>query len=235
MSLSHTCSVLWKLFVEIAHQELSIDLHRQSLWQEFGFHPLKAFFRIKDIRNRYQSENVAKDYIDAHDLDEFLHNNYHDDVKLSEWSNIINYFDSNNGARFYFEDFLLILLPCQDRELRNVIKRAKYDMGEINPNEKILYQDCEILLASLFKREIDLIRMKNQILEDLDSISQCSPLDLFNLVDTTGKTYLDHLNLKEFVLSNGHYTTDDELIAIIRRIDTDGDSKINYSDFIQFT
>ena len=105
MSASHSGLVLSKLLVEIAHEELSIDLHRQSLCQEFGFHPLKAFFRIKDIRNQYNSENVAKDYIDAHDLNEFLHANYHEDVKITEWSNIIHYFDSNNGSRLYFEDF----------------------------------------------------------------------------------------------------------------------------------
>lgn len=159
MLISHSCSVLCKLLIGMAHEELSIDLHRQSLCQEFGFHPLKAFFRIKDIRNLYNSENVAKDYIDAHDLSDFLQANYHEDVKLTECSSIINYFDSNSGSRLYFEDFLLILLPWKDKELRNVIKRAKYDIGEIRPDERILYQDCEILLASLFKREIDLNRI----------------------------------------------------------------------------
>lgn len=161
-------------------------------------------------------------------------NNYHDDVKLAEWATLINYFDSNSGSELDFEDFLLILLPWQDRELRNVVKRAKYAIGEVQPEERMLHRDCEILLASLFKREIDLFRLKNMILEDLESITRCTPLELFNLVDINNQDYLDHLSLKDFWMWNGHFATEEELIAIIRRIDTDGDSKINYNDFVQF-
>lgn len=125
-------------------------------------------------------------------------------------------------------------MPCQDRELRNVIKRAKYAIGDVHPEHRMMSRDCDILLASLFKREIDLFRLKNLILEDLDSVTQCTPLELFKLVDVMDKGVLDHLTLKEFLLLNGHFSTKEELIAIIRRIDTDGDSKIKYHEFVQF-
>jgi len=60
MSISTTSKLLSKLFIEIAHEELSIDLHRQSLWQEYGFHPLKAFLRIKDIKyQKYTDSNFG--------------------------------------------------------------------------------------------------------------------------------------------------------------------------------
>ena len=182
----------------------------------------------------YSSESTTKDYVDANDLYDFLHNSYHDDVKRTEWVTLVNYFDSNSQTRLDFDDFLLILLPCKDKELRNVIKRSKYAVDKFYPDEKILHQDWEILLASLFKREIDLFRLKNNILEDLNSVTKCSPLELFQLIDTKNKSLIDHLTLKDFCFRNKYYATNDELIAMMRRVDTDGDSKINYNDFIQF-
>jgi hypothetical protein len=38
--------------------------------------------------------------------------------------------------------------------------------------------------------------------------------------------------LKRFLRKNGHYATDDELVAILRRFDTNEDSKISYNEFI---
>ncbi|CAI2368405.1 unnamed protein product [Moneuplotes crassus] len=252
MSISLTSKSLCKLFLEISHEELSIDLHRQSLCQEYGFHPLKAFLRIKDIRyqkyteygrghklfydfpNIYnQSEDEGfKEFIDAHDLHCFLHKNYHDDVRIEECQILINYFDSNSKGKLYFDDFLLILLPSNDKELRNVMKRTKYSIGEIGPDDRIMPQDCEILLASLFKREIDMSRIASNILQDINH--SYTPLELFNLVDITNQGFLDHFSLKNFLLCNEHMATKEELIAIIRRIDTNGDSKVDYDDFVQF-
>ena len=34
--------------------------------------------------------------------------------------------------------------------------------------------------------------------------------------------------------SCGHYATETELLAIIRRIDTDGDAKLSYAEFAEF-
>jgi len=34
--------------------------------------------------------------------------------------------------------------------------------------------------------------------------------------------------------NNGHYASERELLSIIRRIDTDGDAKLSYSEFSEF-
>ena len=92
----------------------------------------------------------------------------------------------------------------------------------------------DILVSSLFKREIDLMRGKNRLLEDIISVSDMSPLELFGIISKNGASTINYLAIKEFLMSHGHYATDDELIAIIRRIDTDNDSIIDYNDFINF-
>ena len=40
-------------------------------------------------------------------------------------------------------------------------------------------------------------------------------------------------NLRSFFKNNGHFPTEDEVIAVVRRLDTDADSKINYSEFCE--
>lgn len=229
MSLVQASRLLCKLLVTTAYEELSIDLHRQSLCQEIGFHPLKAFVRIKDIK--YESDKM---WIDAHDLHVFLHKNYHEDIKLVEWADLVHYFDSDSGITLDFDDFLRILLPCQDKELRSVMKRSKYNLEEVQPGERILSQDCEILLASLFKREIDMNRTKNQLIEDISSVYEVNPLQLFKLIDIDDMGYISHVSIKEFCNYHNNFLTEQELLAIVRRIDTDGDLKISYEDFVQF-
>jgi len=38
-------------------------------------------------------------------------------------------------------------------------------------------------------------------------------------------------NLRAFFKNNGYYPTEDEVIAIIRRLDVDADCKVSYAEF----
>ena len=53
----------------------------------------------------------------------------------------------------------------------------------------------------------------------------------FNVIDDWHYKYIDEANLKRFLRSVGHVATRKQLIGIIRRIDTDGDAKINLEEF----
>ena len=218
MSSSQASKILCKLLIELAHEELSIDLHRQSLWQEIG----------SNLKSLYPRD------LSPADLYSYLHDNYHDDVKLTECVSLINYFDSNSNAKLGFDDFFLIILPWRDKGLRKAMKQARENLHHYKHHSLPVSQDCEILLSSLFKREIDLLRIKNALLEDLQSVSELTPLELFKLLDKHDALYINYLGIRDFLYSHGHYATDDELIAIIRRIDTDNDSYIDYKDFVQF-
>ena len=56
----------------------------------------------------------------------------------------------------------------------------------------------------------------------------------FRTVDRYNYGTIDAESLKTFFKLNGKYLSDKESIAIVRRIDTDGDSKISYSEFSDF-
>ena len=53
----------------------------------------------------------------------------------------------------------------------------------------------------------------------------------FNAVDDWNYTYIDTVNLKRFMIKMNYVPTRFELVSIIRRIDTDGDAKLNLKEF----
>lgn len=53
----------------------------------------------------------------------------------------------------------------------------------------------------------------------------------FNAIDDWSYGYVDKTNLKRFLRSMSHVATKRELVAILRRLDLDGDAKINFKEF----
>ncbi len=53
----------------------------------------------------------------------------------------------------------------------------------------------------------------------------------FRAIDDWTYNYVDSSNLKRFLRSMGHLATKQELIAVLRRFDMDGDAKINMAEF----
>ena len=56
----------------------------------------------------------------------------------------------------------------------------------------------------------------------------------FRSVDRYNDGYIDSINLSSFLRQHNQYLTDRELLAIVRRIDTDGDARISYTEFSDF-
>merc|ERR1712166_1184691 len=56
----------------------------------------------------------------------------------------------------------------------------------------------------------------------------------FRSVDRYNSGRIDSVNTGSFLRANGHYASEMELIAIIRRMDTDGDASVNFTEFSEF-
>ena len=56
----------------------------------------------------------------------------------------------------------------------------------------------------------------------------------YRAIDKYNDGVIDTFNLGQFLKVNGHYASERELLAIIRRIDTDGDAKLSYEEFAEF-
>ena len=56
----------------------------------------------------------------------------------------------------------------------------------------------------------------------------------FRCIDRYNDGFINSGSLGSFLRANGHYASERELLAIIRRIDTDGDAKLSFSEWEEF-
>jgi len=78
------------------------------------------------------------------------------------------------------------------------------------------------------QHEIDLMRRMQVLTRDLEVQPDWSVQGAFRTIDTFGEGKLNVQNLAEFMGRNGSYINAKEALAFIRRIDTDGDAKLNF-------
>ena len=61
-----------------------------------------------------------------------------------------------------------------------------------------------------------------------------SPFAAYRSVDRYNDGRITSSNLGYFLRSQGHHASESELLAIIRRIDTDGDCRVTYDELAEF-
>ena len=73
----------------------------------------------------------------------------------SELQSLISFFDSNGDRRLVFNEFLQMVLPCEDNLLRNMtLDRPSRYVGRFDR----LPSDIELALTSVIEQEINLQR-----------------------------------------------------------------------------
>lgn len=124
-----------------------------------------------------------------------------------------------------------MVLPCEDNFLRNrTLDRPSRHVGRFDH----LPRDIELALATVIEKEIDLQRRLESLKRELELQYDYSPYAAFRSVDRYNSGRIDQVNVGSFLRQNGHYASEMELLAIIRRIDTDGDAILLYSEWADF-
>lgn len=124
-----------------------------------------------------------------------------------------------------------MLLPCEDNILRRLAQeRPSYKVGRYD----YLPRDIENSLTAVLERELDLHRRLEILKGELEVRYDYSTYAAFKSIDRHNEGSVNTYNLGVFLKNNGYYATEREILAIIRRIDTDGDAKLSYSEFSDF-
>ena len=127
--------------------------------------------------------------------------------------------------------FLQMLLPCTDNLLRNItLDRPSYRVGRFDS----LPYDIERAILDVLEKEIDLARRLDILKRELEVRYDYSSLAAYRSIDRYNDGRINTLNLGTFLRNCGHYATETELLAIVRRIDTDGDAQLTYSEFAEY-
>ena len=145
-----------------------------------------------------------------------------------DFKNTITYFDLDGDGKLNYHDFLQIILPCDDAYLRAAVtQRPNNEM----PRNEFLPMRVERALSQLLFKEARLHLKADIMKRNLENQYDFNILKAFRAVDDWSYSYIDQNNLKRFLRNTGHISTKQELIAILRRFDMDGDAKINFKEF----
>ena len=74
----------------------------------------------------------------------------------------------------------------------------------------------------------------NQFVRELSLRPDYSAYAAFRTIDRYEEGCINVINLQDWFRQFGTYLTEQEVFAAIRRIDTDGDAKLNFDDFAEF-
>jgi Ca2+-binding EF-hand superfamily protein len=141
-------------------------------------------------------------------------------ITLAEIQMLVKYFDSDSDGFLNYQEFMQVMLPCDDMYLRSAAtQRPNYP---ISPTA-FLHRTVEKDLTELLEREIrwhtKLESRKHELMKRYD----WSASGAFNVIDFARIGHIEHRHVADFLKKNGYYATEAELIAIIRRLDVDAD------------
>ena len=154
---------------------------------------------------------------------------YH--VNDSEAFDLVKFFDGDGNSKLSFQEFIQMFLPCEDNVLRNItIDRPSIRVGRFER----LPRDIEDGMVAVLVKEVELARRLNVLIKDLQVGLDYSLMAAFRSVDRLNSGIITTVNLGSFMRDHGHFASETELLAIVRRLDTDGDAAITYAEWTEF-
>jgi hypothetical protein len=128
-----------------------------------------------------------------------------------------------------------IVLLCEDNTLREqVLAREAAQWKDIGR----LPADLEAQIAGILIKEVQLIRkveaLKKVVLSVQINGKAVSVEDLFKSIDGNANGEFTMDELAEFLKASGYDATPEEIVAIIRRLDTDGSQTISLLEFTKY-
>ena len=209
-----------KLLFTIAKLEQQLELHRQFLAHNENVEPYSLFQRI---------DRGEDSFVTSVEILNFLRDNGIHNVTEADCYYVVKFFDSDVDGRLNYPDFMQMVLPCDNPQLRAAATQrpnvyiSKFDY---------LTLDVERDLTKLIMHEIELHRKSEKLRQHLESALDYSEEAVYGAVDDWGYGFVDARNLKSFFRNNKYKATDEDCIAIIRRLDLDADSKLTKEEFL---
>lgn len=214
-----TNALLRSLLVAIGEGEISIEKQRKVLGKLVKFEPYCSFQRIDRRRTGF---------VDSMDILTFLRDNGFTEETEADTYYLMKFFDVDDDNKLNYTEFLTLVLPCDNAQLRNeIIMRPNYYVGLLD----FLPKTIEYELCKLFVKEIAFHRRIEAIKQELACKSDFDRKSGFKTIDDWTYNYIDFSNLKRFLKSTGHVATNKELAAIIRRLDLNADSRLSFDEF----
>jgi hypothetical protein len=121
-------------------------------------------------------------------------------------------------------------MPCDNSLLRaDIAQRPTFEV----PSTEKLGANVELELTLLLEKEIALNRVIEEIRQKMQCSLQFDDTKAYMEIDDWSYGFIDQKNLKSFLRKHGFLASKRDLMAIIRRLDLDGDAKLCRQEFIE--
>ena len=170
--------------------------------------------------------------VTVQDILAFMRDNTVYSVTEAEVLRLIKYFVNDLHFNLSYKEFCQMLLPCEDTYLRNsVLSRRPYlRIGVF----EFLPLEIEHAISDIILKEIQLIRHMDSLKHNLQLSYDYSKAGAFRAIDAGGRGLLNYFVLEQFFKRNLYYASEADIMAIIRRLDTEGDAQVSYVEFSNF-
>lgn len=132
----------------------------------------------------------------------------------------MDYFDVDRDGHLNYQEFIQMILPCDNLLLRS-------EASQKEPNGKLplgcLPGLIERLLVDFLEKEVSFHMRLEKLRLNIQQRFDFNPINAFNVIDVTQDGYLNYSNIKTYLRLNGYFASDEEVIAIVRRLDGDAD------------
>ena len=214
-----TESQIIKLLLTLADLERQVEINRQVLSQNLDFDAYQAFRYIDtDNKNSINSENLLN----------FLNKNGIC-TNLNELQYLILFYDENQDGNLSYTEFLNMILSESNYSLR---KLARERIGSTFPKINLPF-NVEYSIVKLLEKELYLIREISCLINFLKSKCDFNTHELYHLIKGNNE-FIKPENIKNFLLKNSVKFNDDDIRNIMKRLDFNRDSKIDYCEFHKF-
>ena len=120
-------------------------------------------------------------------------------------------------------------LPCDDLVLRAEAsqRQAGQNINRYADGERVFTSyTVERGLSDFLEREIHLHLQLESLKHQLQSKFDWNLHSAFQCVDTTREGFLSYRNIQTFLRLNGQFGADEQIIAMVRRMDADADQVV---------
>jgi Ca2+-binding EF-hand superfamily protein len=135
--------------------------------------------------------------------------------------NLIRQYDSNQNGRLAYNEFLQLVLPSTNPSFRELALSRR----------GIFTSEVEYLLVKLIQQEVMFHRSLEIIRRELVSRSDFNLLEAFKLLNVSCESSLTRIGISQFMARFKNFTEQD-IDALFRRLDNDGDSVLSYLEFV---
>mmetsp|Transcript_6972 Transcript_6972/g.12741 ORF Transcript_6972/g.12741 Transcript_6972/m.12741 type:complete len:519 (-) Transcript_6972:1483-3039(-) len=205
--------LLAQFFVNVAEGEIQVERLRIQLASQPNFNPLSAFETLSQSFNEI-SPNQIKTWCDeCGSL-----------VDPADAELIVRQYDANEDGRLEFCEFKCLVLPSTIPSLKEeALQRL----------ESKLTDTVKDALIYLIEKEADLQRDLEIRRRDIKARADFTFASAFKAIDRDCTESVDLTQLEVFLLRNEFSLSEDQLVAIFRRLDTDADMKLSYTEFVE--